>query len=105
MKRFLVVLLVLALSVPFVVAACGEEEESPSPSPSPTMATMDIVETAQAAGNFTTLVTALEAAGLDETLMGEGPFTVFFYPLVIHGYSIRFQPVHYNGDAPSAEGW
>jgi uncharacterized surface protein with fasciclin (FAS1) repeats len=77
MKRFLVLLLVLALSVPFVVAACGEEEESPSPSPSPTMAMMDIVETAQGAGDFTTLVTALQAAGLDETLQGEGPFTVF----------------------------
>jgi len=38
---------------------------------------MDIVETAVAAGNFTTLVAALKAAGLVETLKGEGPFTVF----------------------------
>lgn len=37
----------------------------------------DIVDTAVAAGDFTTLTTALEAAGLDETLRGEGPFTVF----------------------------
>lgn len=37
----------------------------------------DIVETAVAAGNFTTLVAAVEAAGLVETLQGEGPFTVF----------------------------
>jgi len=37
----------------------------------------DIVETAVAAGNFKTLATALEAAGLIETLKGEGPFTVF----------------------------
>lgn len=37
----------------------------------------DIVETAVAAGSFTTLATALEAAGLVETLKGEGPFTVF----------------------------
>jgi uncharacterized surface protein with fasciclin (FAS1) repeats len=37
----------------------------------------DIVETAKAAGQFTTLVAALEATGLDEALMGEGPFTVF----------------------------
>jgi uncharacterized surface protein with fasciclin (FAS1) repeats len=36
-----------------------------------------IVETAVAAGNFTTLVAAVEAAGLVETLSGEGPFTVF----------------------------
>jgi len=38
---------------------------------------MNIVETAVAAGNFTTLAAALEAAGLIETLSGEGPFTVF----------------------------
>jgi uncharacterized surface protein with fasciclin (FAS1) repeats len=37
----------------------------------------DIVATAIGAGNFTTLTTALEAAGLVETLKGEGPFTVF----------------------------
>ncbi|WP_372893112.1 fasciclin domain-containing protein [Rhodosalinus sp.] len=37
----------------------------------------DIVDTAVEAGNFTTLTTALEAAGLVETLKGEGPFTVF----------------------------
>lgn len=39
--------------------------------------TMDIVDTAVAAGNFTTLAAALTAAGLVETLKGEGPFTVF----------------------------
>jgi uncharacterized surface protein with fasciclin (FAS1) repeats len=37
----------------------------------------DIVDTAVAAGNFTTLAAALEAAGLVETLKGAGPFTVF----------------------------
>jgi uncharacterized surface protein with fasciclin (FAS1) repeats len=37
----------------------------------------DIVDTAVAAGNFTTLSAALGAAGLVETLKGEGPFTVF----------------------------
>lgn len=39
--------------------------------------TMNIVETAVAAGSFNTLVAAVEAAGLVETLSGEGPFTVF----------------------------
>lgn len=38
---------------------------------------IDIVETAVADGRFTTLVAALEAADLVETLKGEGPFTVF----------------------------
>jgi len=37
----------------------------------------NIVETAVDAGNFKTLVTAVKAAGLDGTLAGEGPFTVF----------------------------
>ena len=37
----------------------------------------DIVDTAVGAGTFTTLVAAVEAAGLVETLKGEGPFTVF----------------------------
>jgi len=40
-------------------------------------ATGDIVAVASAADNFTTLVTALKAAGLVETLQGAGPFTVF----------------------------
>ena len=38
---------------------------------------MDIVDTAVAAGSFNTLDAALTAAGLVETLKGEGPFTVF----------------------------
>lgn len=38
---------------------------------------MNIVETAINAGNFTKLVAAVQAAGLVDTLSGEGPFTVF----------------------------
>jgi uncharacterized surface protein with fasciclin (FAS1) repeats len=37
----------------------------------------DIVDTAVAAGQFNTLAAALQAAGLVETLKGDGPFTVF----------------------------
>jgi uncharacterized surface protein with fasciclin (FAS1) repeats len=37
----------------------------------------DIVDTAVAAGQFTTLAKALDAAGLISTLKGKGPFTVF----------------------------
>jgi uncharacterized surface protein with fasciclin (FAS1) repeats len=40
-------------------------------------ASSDIVDTAVAAGKFNTLVAAVQAAGLVETLKGEGPFTVF----------------------------
>jgi uncharacterized surface protein with fasciclin (FAS1) repeats len=37
----------------------------------------DVVDTAVAAGNFKTLVAAVQAAGLVDTLKGQGPFTVF----------------------------
>jgi len=37
----------------------------------------DIIDTAVGAGSFGTLVTAIKAAGLVETLKGAGPFTVF----------------------------
>ncbi len=37
----------------------------------------DILDTAINAGNFNTLVTAITVAGLDTTLKGHGPFTVF----------------------------
>ena len=37
----------------------------------------DLVDTAAGAGTFNTLVAAVEAAGLVDTLKGEGPFTIF----------------------------
>lgn len=37
----------------------------------------DVVDVAVKAGNFTTLVAAVKAAGLVDTLKGPGPFTVF----------------------------
>jgi uncharacterized surface protein with fasciclin (FAS1) repeats len=46
-------------------------------SPAMSAQTVDIIETAKAAGSFNTLVVAIEAAGLTETLKGKGPFTVF----------------------------
>ena len=42
-----------------------------------TFAADDIVDTAVANGQFTTLVAAIQAAGLVDTLKSEGPFTVF----------------------------
>jgi len=78
-----------------VLAACGddggdEDDAATTEAPAETTAapdapadttapapTGDIVETAVAAGDFTTLAAALEAAGLVETLQGDGPFTVF----------------------------
>jgi uncharacterized surface protein with fasciclin (FAS1) repeats len=43
----------------------------------PTQADQDIVDTAVADGRFTSLVAAVQAAGLVDTLKSEGPFTVF----------------------------
>ena len=44
---------------------------------SPSGPTKNIVDTAIAAGNLTTLVAGIKAAGLTDTLTGKGPFTVF----------------------------
>ena len=88
MRRILPVAAVLALAL--TTAACGSDDTdtaaatsapattSASPSPSPSeSAAADIVDTAVAAGDFTTLAAAITAAELTETLTGDGPFTVF----------------------------
>jgi transforming growth factor-beta-induced protein len=49
----------------------------PEPTATPEPEPMDIVDTAIADGRFTTLVAAVQAAELVDTLKGEGPFTVF----------------------------
>jgi uncharacterized surface protein with fasciclin (FAS1) repeats len=81
MKRWMILIAALLIvAVPFVLAACGDDAEEGTGgamSPSPEPAQPDIVDTAVAAGSFTTLTAALEAAGLVDTLKGEGPFTVF----------------------------
>jgi uncharacterized surface protein with fasciclin (FAS1) repeats len=58
MRKFIAVCAFLALSTPAFAAE------------------KDIVDTAVAAGSFKTLVAAVKAAGLVDTLKGEGPFTV-----------------------------
>jgi transforming growth factor-beta-induced protein len=76
--------LLIGLASAFVLSACAVPP-APTPTPAPTTPppqptetpTPDIVEVAVAAGNFKTLASALQAAGLVETLKGEGPFTVF----------------------------
>jgi uncharacterized surface protein with fasciclin (FAS1) repeats len=55
----------------------GMDYGAPHGTAAASAATPDIVDTAIAAGSFTTLVTAVQAAGLVETLKGAGPFTVF----------------------------
>jgi uncharacterized surface protein with fasciclin (FAS1) repeats len=83
--------LLVSLAVVLALAACAPatpevvEVEEPKPTATPVPETMeemeaeklDIVDTAIADGRFTTLVAAVEAAGLVDALKGEGPLTVF----------------------------
>jgi uncharacterized surface protein with fasciclin (FAS1) repeats len=59
------------------VLALGSVSASAYESYAKKQAPADIVDTAVAAGSFNTLVAAVQAAGLVETLKGDGPFTVF----------------------------
>jgi uncharacterized surface protein with fasciclin (FAS1) repeats len=54
----------LAFAGSAMAGSCGSQQK-------------DIVDTAVEAGDFNTLVAAVQAAGLVEVLKGEGPFTVF----------------------------
>ena len=73
-----------SLLLTLALGGCGSSSQSsarpaettPSSSGSEA-ASVDIVDTAVGAGSFTTLVAAVQAAGLEETLRGAGPFTVF----------------------------
>ena len=58
-----------------IMPPSGEETAAAAPAEEAELA--DIVDTAVSAGSFTTLVAAIQAAGLVDTLKGEGPFTVF----------------------------
>ncbi len=61
--------LLLGVAVVLTTACATADNKSKAPT--------DIVDTAIAAGSFQTLVTAVKAAGLVDTLKGDGPFTVF----------------------------
>lgn len=74
MKSFIRVKSVLSIVLAVVFLAAGA---SYSKAGSHEDSQKDIVDTAVEAGSFNTLAAALEAAGLVETLKGEGPFTVF----------------------------
>jgi len=80
MKR----LMLFALVAVMALAACAPAATptptampTPMPMPTNTPAPQTIVDIAVADGRFTTLVAAVQAAGLVDTLKSEGPFTVF----------------------------
>lgn len=76
LKRNLVMILAMAMML-IVFVGCSDDESNPVNNNNPPAVSKDIVETAQEAGNFTTLLAALEAADLVDALKGEGPLTVF----------------------------
>lgn len=77
-RRTLSLALTLALATAsLAVVGCGGAESGSPTSPAGSKASSDIVDTAVGAGSFKTLVAAVQAAGLAETLKGPGPFTVF----------------------------
>ena len=68
MKRNIILATIAPMLLVFAVGASAGHHMSDK---------KNIVETAVAAGDFNTLVAAVQAAGLVDTLRGEGPFTVF----------------------------
>jgi uncharacterized surface protein with fasciclin (FAS1) repeats len=70
LRRAAAVLTMTALVAP--LTACGDDDDPVAPAPA-----LTITATAQATADLSTLVTALTAADLANTLNGTGPFTVF----------------------------
>ena len=75
--KFYSTTLVATLSTAVVALAADRPQATLPVAAKAAPAKPDIVATAIKAGSFKTLATALEAAGLVETLQGKGPFTVF----------------------------
>ncbi len=73
-------LLTAALATTFTIAAiaqAGNKAENPMVGGAPMLVTKDIVDNAVNSKDHTTLVAAVKAAGLVDTLKSKGPFTVF----------------------------
>ena len=67
----------VAIATALVLSACGSDSEKAMEETTEQTSVGTIVDVASGAGNFSTLVAAVTAADLAETLSGEGPFTVF----------------------------
>lgn len=74
-KRFSLIALIAVFAL--IVAACSSDgDETTTTTEAPMDETTSVLDLAVEAGQFSTLVAAIEAAGLGDTLEGEGPFTV-----------------------------
>jgi len=67
----------VALAIALTLSSCGSDSEETMEETTEVTAPGTIVDVAVGAGSFSTLVAAVTAADLVETLSGEGPFTVF----------------------------
>ena len=70
-------LVAVALIAALTLSACSSDSEETMDTAAEETTVGTIVDVASGAGNFNTLVAAVTAAGLVETLSGTGPFTVF----------------------------
>ncbi len=77
MSKIRSISILTALAAASAVAVAGPASASPQESAASAAVNKNIVETAVAAGQFTTLASLLEKAGLAKTLTGKGPYTVF----------------------------
>ena len=76
-KRFSLIALIAVFAL--IVAACSSDTEDTTTTTAPAeeeMVDTTVLDLAVEAGQFSVLIAAIEAAGLDQTLEGEGPFTV-----------------------------
>ena len=73
-KRFSILALLVAFAM--IVAACSSDSDDTTTTTEPAMEEQSVLDLAIEAGQFSTLIAAIDAAGLGETLEGEGPFTV-----------------------------
>lgn len=80
--------IMIASAAALTLAACGDNTAAPANQTAPTVETpvaaapaeaptQDIVASASASPDFTTLTSAIQSAGLAQRLAGPGPFTVF----------------------------
>ena len=67
----------VAVAIALTLSACGSDAEESMDTASEETSVGTIVDVASGAGNFSTLVAAVTAADLVDTLNGAGPFTVF----------------------------
>jgi uncharacterized surface protein with fasciclin (FAS1) repeats len=67
----------VVIATALTLSACGSDSEIAMEETTEQTTVGTIVDVASGAGNFSTLVAAVTAADLAETLSGEGPFTVF----------------------------